>query len=182
MSRAFTLIETVVTTALFAVLMLAITQLYIMYGRIVTFQQSAIGVSLGGSRIIDAVHATGLQAKNVIATRTFSGVAHNSGATEVVFEIPSIDASGAIISGSYDYVCIYSAGTDVYKIVEAAAGSTRVSETKRLSDVVDELNFTYDNASFPLVTSVSVNATTSATVRGELTQVHLRDHIYLRNI
>lgn len=182
MSRAFTLVETLITAALFAVLMLAIAQLYILYGRVVTVQQSSINVSLGASRIMEETREAGLQAKNVIATHTFPDVTCNSGETAVAFEIPSIDASGSIITGTYDYVCIYVSSAEVYKVVEAAPGSSRTSGSVRLSDAVEALSFTYDNSSFPLVTKITANATTSAIIKDETTRVHLREQIYLRNL
>lgn len=182
MNRAFTFIEVVITVALFSLLTLAITELYIMYGRITLFQQSSIAVVLGGSSIVDTVHTAGLQALQVVATHIFSGVEYNSGTTTALFELPAIDASGAIIPNAYDYIGIATSSTSAYRLVDAAQGSARVSGEKRLTDVLEALRFTYDNPSFPLVTSVTVDATTSATVRGDVTQTHLRGSVYLRNL
>lgn len=182
MPRAFTLIEVVITVALSAILMLAITQLYVVYGRVILFQKSSIDVALGASGIIDAARAAGLQAKQVVATHTFSGTVYTSGTTTALFELPAINASGAIVPNAYDYIGIYASGTDAYRLVDAAPGSSRLSGKKRLTGVLGALSFIYDNPSFPLVTSIIVNATTSAMVRGEMTQTHLRGHIYLRNL
>lgn len=182
MSRAFTLIEVLVTTALSAILILAITQFYIVFGRAILFQQASIDVALGGSSIMNAVRTAGLQAKRVIASRTFSGVSYDSGTTTAIFELPAVDASGAIVPGAYDYIGIYASSTGAYRLVEAAVGSARISGEKRLTDVLGALSFTYDNPDFPSVTSLTVDATTSATVRGEVTHTHLREHIYLRNL
>ena len=182
MSRGFTLIEVVITVALSAILMLAITQLYVVYGRVILFQKSTIDVAQGASGIIDAVRAAGLQAKQVVATHTFSGVSYASGTTTALFELPAIDASGAIVSNAYDYIGIHASGTSVYRLIDVAPGSVRPSGTKQLTKVLDALSFVYDNPSFPLVTNITVDATTSAMVRGETTQMHLRGHIYLRNL
>ncbi|MEK7114416.1 MAG: prepilin-type N-terminal cleavage/methylation domain-containing protein [Patescibacteria group bacterium] len=182
MPRGFTLIEVLVTVALSAVLMLAITQLYVVYGRIVLFQKSSISVALGGSNIMDATRTAGLQAKRVVATHIFSGISYDSGTTTAIFELPAVDASGAIMAGAYDYIGIHASGTSAYRLVDAALGSSRVSGEKRLTDVLGALNFSYDDSNFPSVTSVTVDATTSAVVRGETTQVHLSGRIYLRNL
>lgn len=182
MSRAFTLAEVLITAALSAVLMLAIAQLYIVYGRIITFQQSSIAVALGGSDTIDAVRTAGLQAKNVVAAHTFSGTNYSSGTTTVIFEIPSMNASGAILANTYDYIGIHASGTEAYRLTDAAPGSVRVSGGKRLTKVLESIIFIYDNFSFPSVTSITVDATTSAMVREEVLQTHLRRRIYLRNI
>ena len=182
MSRAFTLIETLITIALFAVLMLAVTQLYAVYGRIISSQGSTLTVALGASGIIDAVHVAGLQADHVVATHAFPGISLDSGTTTVVFELPAIDASGAVLPNAYDYIGIYASGTDAYRVTDAASGSARASGTKRLTDVLEALLFTYDNISFPSVASLTVSATTSAATHGTTAQTHLQQHIYLRNL
>ena len=180
--RAFTLVETVIAIALTAILMLAVAQLYVVYGRVILFQKSSIDVALGGSNIIDTARTAGLQAKQVVASHTFSGVSYSSGSATAIFELPAIDASGALIAGAYDYVGIYSSGADAYRLVDAAPGSVRVAGRKRLTGVLEALSFAYDNVDFPSVTNITVDATTSAVVRGEVAQTHLRGHIYLRNL
>ncbi len=180
--RAFTLVETVIAIALTAILMLAVAQLYVVYGRVILFQKSSIDVALGGSNIIDTARTAGLQAKQVVASHTFSGVSYSSGSATAIFELPAIDASGALIAGAYDYVGIYASGADAYRLVDAAPGSARVAGRKRLTGVLEALSFAYDNVDFPSVTNVTVDATTSAVVRGEVAQTHLRGHIYLRNL
>lgn len=178
----FTLIEVVVTVALSAILVLAIVQLYVVYGRVITLQQSSINIALGGGGIMDAVHSAGLQADHIVTAHAFSGVDYNSGTTMAIFELPAIDASGAVIAAAYDYIGITASGTSAYRFVDAAPGSSRISGTKRLTGALDALNFSYDNASFPLVTSFTADATTSATTQGGTRQMHLRQHIYLRNL
>lgn len=182
MFRAFTLIEVVITVALSAILMLAVTQLYVVYGRVITFQKSSIAVALGGSAIMDAARTAGLQAKSVVAAHTFSGISYNSGTTTAIFELPAVDASGAIIANAYDYIGIHASGTSAYRFIDAAPGSSRISGEKQLTSVLNALSFAYDNPSFPAVTSITVNATTSAVIRGETTQMHQSEHIYLRNL
>jgi prepilin-type N-terminal cleavage/methylation domain-containing protein len=181
-SSGFTLIEILITIALFAILMFGISQLYLVYGRAVTLQESSIGIALGGSSIVDAVRTAALQAGQVVATHTFSGVVYESATTTAIFELPAVDTSGAIITNTYDYIAISASGSNVYRIVDAASGSARLSGEKRLTGALGELSFTYDNASFPSVASIIVDATTTALVRGTTRQTHLREHIYLRNL
>lgn len=181
-SSGFTLIEVVITVALFIVLMFGVAQLYVVYGRIITLQQSAIGVALGGSGTMDAVRTAALQADHVVATHTFSGIVRDSATTTAVFELPAVDPSGAIIASAYDYVAVYASGSNAYRVIDAAPGSSRLSGEKLLTNVLGGLSFAYDNASFPSVTSVTVDATTTALVRGQTTQTHLQEHIYLRNL
>lgn len=182
MHRGFTLVEVLITIALFVVLMFGISQLYIVYGRVIALQKSSIGVALGGSSIMDAVNTAASQADHVVATHTFSGTVYNSATTTAIFELPSVDSSGSIVANTYDYTVVYSSGTSAYRMTDAALGSSRISGKKQLTDALGGLSFTYDNAAFPSVGSVIVDATTTAVVRGQTTQTHLREHIYLRNL
>jgi len=180
--RAFTLIETIITTALFAALMVAITQLYVVYGQTISLQNSSLGIAHGASNIAGAVRTAGLQARQVVAAHSFSGVAFASGTTTALFELPAVDETGAILPLVYDYVGIYASGTSVYRVVDAAPGSARASETKRLTDMLGALSFQYDDASFPAVTSVTVDATTSAVTQKGVVHLHAHELVYLRNL
>lgn len=179
---AFTLIEVLITIALSVILILAIEKLYVVYGRVIISQKSSIEVALGGNNIMDAVRDAGSQARQIVATHAFSGLNYNSSTTTVLFELPSVDASGAIIAGAYDYIGIHASSTVAYRLIDAAPGSSRLSGEKRLTNVLGALSFVYDTQSFPSVTNIIVDATTSAIVRGETIQTHLREHIYLRNL
>lgn len=182
MLRGFTLVEMIITIALSLALMLAATQLYVVYGRAVLVEQASINLALGGSSIMDSVRSAGLQANRVVTSHIFSGVTRSSGSSTVIFELPSIDAAGDIVVGSYDYVVIYASGTSVYRVTDAAAGSARRSEEKILTTALDALSFTYDDVSFGNVSSVAASATTTTLVRGETKQTHFYQHVYLRNI
>jgi len=181
-SRGYTLVEVLITVVLFTLLVLGITQLYVVYGRVISLQTSSIGIALNGSSIIDAVRAAALPADHVVAAHTFSGVGYTTSADTALFELPAIDSSGAVIPNAYDYVGIYASGTNVYRVIDAAVGSVRIAGTKRLTDALGALSFTYDNADLTLVTNVVVDATTTAVVHGQTTQVHLRTRVYLRNL
>ena len=162
--------------------MLAITQLYVMYGRVIESQQASIEMMLGGSSIMDTARAAGLQAGQVVASHSFSGTTYATGATTVVFELPAVDISGGIVPGAYDYIAVFSSGSNVYRLVDAAAESARISEQTLLTDVLGALSFSYDNPDFPSATRVTVDATTSIRVRGVAAEAHFYEQIYLRNI
>lgn len=182
MKRAFTLVEVVITVAVSVILMLAIAQLYVVYGRLITSQNAYINVVLGAGSIMDSFRLAGLQASRIAVSHTFVGVGYTSGASTVIFEIPSVDSSGSIITGTYDYIGIHASGTDAYRLVDAAVGSSRVTGQKRLTNALSSMIFTYDNADLSLATNVIANATTSSEVGGETLQMHLNEHVYLRNL
>jgi len=177
MSRGFTLIEVVVTVVLFTALALAVAQLDIFYDRVVLFQKASIEVVAGGNAVVDAVRTAGLQARRVVAAHTFSGVEYGSGATAVVFELPAVDAEGAVLPDTYDYVAVDASGASAFRRTDAAPGSARLSGEKRLTNVLGALGFSYDTPDVPSVRSVTVDATTSAATA----QLHLRGQVRLRN-
>lgn len=182
MSRAFTLIEIVITIALFIIVILGMSELYIVYGRVITAQQSVIKTALDGSTIMSTTQLAAQQAEGVIASHLFSGIQYDSGTTTAIFELPSYDSSGTILAGVYDYIGISSSGSNVYRITDAAPGSARESGTKLLTNALGEIRFTYDAPTFSSVTSVIVDATTTDVVRGQVVQTHRQGHFYLRNI
>lgn len=181
MSRAFTFIEVLITIALFTVLIIGIAELYLVYGKVVAFQEASISAVLDGDSVVGAVGVAGSQASRIVAVRVFFGTNYTSGTTTVIFELPSVDSSGVILD-TYDYVGIYASSTGAYRTVDAAAGSVRTSGQKRLTDSLNALSFTYDDVSFPSVTSVTVDATTTSVVHGQTTYRHVRGHVYLRNL
>ncbi len=180
--RGYTLIEVTVTIALFLIALLGVAQLYIVYERVISLQSASIDVALDASAIADAVRTNGEQADHVVASHTFPAATLSTGASTVIFELPSIDSTGTAIPSTFDYVGIYATGTSAYRLTDAAAGSARVSGTKLLTTVLQALSFTYDSATISAITNVSAEATTSSTVRGQLRQVHVREHVYLKNL
>ncbi len=177
MSRGFTLIETVITVVLFTVLALAVAQLNVFYDRTILFQKASIEIISGGNAVVDAVRVAGLQARHVVAAHTFSSVEYSSGATAVVFELPAVDAEGAVLPDTYDYVVVDASGASAFRRTDAAPGSARLSGEKRLTSVLGAISFSYDDPDFPSVRSVTVDATTSAATA----QLHLRGQVRLRN-
>lgn len=182
MRRAFTLVEVLITVALFVVTMLALTQLYLVFGRLVAIQNPSIEVSLDADRIVDTVRTFGLQANRVVSTHSFSGTTYTSGTTTVIFELPAVDSAGGVVPSMYDYVGVHASSTNVYRLIDVAAGSARAPGTKQLTSVLGTLDFAYDSSIFSSVTSLTVNATTSVVVREQVVQTHRRGHIYLRNL
>lgn len=182
MHRAFTLIETVITIALSVVLFLAVTQLYILYQNTIKMQESTLSVQTGVSNISSAVRFAALQADQIVVSHMFSGAIYTSSATTSIFELPSIDETGNVIDGDHDYIGIFASGTQAYELTDASIASTRNSGEKQLTSVLQALLFMYDNVSVADATSVTVEATTSATVRQQPVSAHLREQIHLRNI
>jgi type II secretory pathway pseudopilin PulG len=176
-NRAFTLVEVVVTLGIAVAMLLVLVQFFISTNKQFAFQKTFVEVAQGADDVALAVAELALPADQVLASRTFGATSYQSGTQALVLEIPSIDSSGAIISGTYDYAVFYITAGKLYRITEAAAGSARKSGTRLMSENVTALMFTYDDATFANVTTVSVSVTTAA---GGTTHTVTQD-IRLRN-
>jgi prepilin-type N-terminal cleavage/methylation domain-containing protein len=180
--RGFTLVETLIVIFLFSLIMLAVVDLYVGFNKSYSKQSASINTSLSAAALVDEVKRLALQANAVVASRAFNGVTHTSSATTLVLSLPSIDASGNILSAKYDYAAFYLTGSTTYRILEVDASSARPSGSRKLSDVVSDLLFTYNNVTPSLATMVTVDATTSSIAEQQLFQTHLTQRINLRNI
>jgi prepilin-type N-terminal cleavage/methylation domain-containing protein len=180
-AKGFTLIETVIVSALFLVITLALGSLFISFYKTYGYQNAIVSAAGASGRIIDRAQSVVLPADQVASSHVFSGTTYTSSATTLVVEMPSIDSSGVTISGTYDYAVIYRSGTTVYLKVEPAAASSRPAITEDIAEGVSSLSFAYDNADFTQVTSVTVDTTAAATSKGDTVQSRKKETIYLRN-
>jgi hypothetical protein len=122
-----------------------------------------------------------LQADAVPATHVFSGTTYTSSASVLVLEIPSIDSSGNAVANTYDYAAFYGTGTQLYRLLQTNAASTRTPGSKLLSSTVTALSFSYNDADFTKVSSVTVDLQTEAHVKQNVLSDHRSEEIRLRN-
>ncbi len=180
-NRGFTLFETVLVIGLYVVILLALTNVYLMFTRLYTYQQTFVPVAQSAGGALNAITTAVLPASQVLAQYTFSGTMLSSGTTTLVLESPSLTSSGSIIAGTYDYIAFYLSGIDLYRVTAIGAGSTRVAGTKRVGSMVNSLTFIYDNTDFTLVTKVDTDIIAQTAVRGQTVGSHLRQQTFLRN-
>jgi prepilin-type N-terminal cleavage/methylation domain-containing protein len=179
--RGFTLLEVVVVLGLFTIMMFALIRFFISYNTTYLFDRALATTASSAAAIVSETVTYTLPADQVIASHTFGSVTRTSGANTVVLELPSVDASGNILTNTYDYVAIYTSNGRVYRTLAADPTSSRVSGTKQLSDSIQALTFTYDNADFTLVRRVTVDVQTSISIKANVAQTHLKEQVYLRN-
>lgn len=182
MNRGFTLVEVVISVALFAVLMTAVVNVAIFYWDTFAREKEAVDVQVSANAIMDAVRDAGLQADR-FTSHSFAGVPYASSASSVVFELPAVDSSGSIIANAYDYVAVYGSGTEAYELADLSDESARpLPPSKKISDTLSSLVFTYNNADPGLATSVTADATTTASYKSTSASAHLFEQVYLRNL
>lgn len=181
MTRAFTLIETVVVVAISAAALIALANLFFIFNSMYGYQQAFMAAAGSSGASLNAFGESVLPASQVLASHNFGGTTYTSSADTLVLELPSVDGSGNIISGTKDYVAFYASSTKLYRLTLAAASSVRVSELKQLSGTLLSLQLTYDNADLAQATNVIVDIETQAQFKQQTVQSHLREQFYLRN-
>lgn len=174
------MLETIVVISVTTLSLLALSNLFLVFNSIYSDQQASMATAGSAGAAMNALEAAVLPADHVLASHPFGGTTYTSGATTLVLELPAVDSSGSILAAK-DYVVFYASSTDLYRLTAATAGSTRTSGTKLFSTTLSALSFTYDNADFTQVTSVTADIRTSAQVKQQAFESHLREQIYLRN-
>lgn len=177
----FTLIEVSTVVFIFALIVLAIFTLYANYKDLLGTQGALIDTAGSASAVITDIQSSLLQADHVVASHSFSGTDYISTSTSLVLELPSRTSGGDIVAGSYDYVAYYASSTALYRVIEAAAESSRQSGTRSFSHTLKTISFTYDTGAFASVSKVTVDITTEEVVKQKSTTAHLNQQMYLRN-
>jgi hypothetical protein len=181
MNRAFTLTETVITIALSVVIMLALVNLYLNFNTLYLYQQTYVATTNAASNAMKALDGAVLPADQIVASHTFSGTTITTGVNAVVLELPSINASGDIITGAHDYIGFATTSTDLYERIDANAGSARTTSAKKVATLIDSLSFAYDTADATAASRISATTTTKLVTKNGTIQTSLHQLFYLRN-
>ncbi len=181
MKKGFTLIETMVTIAIFILVSLALGYFYVYYYKIFHTQQALISVAGSASLAANELQNAVLQADQILVSHNFSGTVYNTGQNILVLELPSIDGSGNIVSGKYDYLVFYATSTHLYKLVQANAQSSRPSGSRQLSDTVSTFTFTYNNGDLTQADKIDVDMNLQTVANRQTIPYHLHQTLYLRN-
>ena len=181
MRRGTTLVEAVVIVAVSVVVLIALVNLFFVFNMIYGYQQAFIATAGSAGISLNALEASVLPAEAVLVSRSFSGTTYTSGATTLVLALPAVDDSGEMLSGVTDYVAFYASSTEFYRLVEAGAGSVRLSGRTKLSSTLFSVSFTYDNADFTQVRNVTADFETRGTFKQALLTSRLHGSWHLRN-
>jgi hypothetical protein len=180
-NRGLTLVETLMVIALFTAGMAVLASMYYDFNTLYGVQQTITDTALSTGQIVNEVENLTVPADSVISSHTFSAGSYASSASTLVLEIPSVDSSGVVISGKYDYAVMYRSGTNVYRLLETDASSARGAGTKLLGSSITALSFTYDNADVTLAKTVTVSVTAQTYVKNAPVSNTLRSSFRLRN-
>lgn len=175
------MLETVMVVAVSSAVFIALSILILNLYKTSDYYQAVLESSGSAGKFLKEVEFFTLPASAVLQSHAFSDATRTSSSTVLVLELPSIDASGNIISGAHDYAAFYATGTEAYRRLETHASSARTPGTKQLSSTLHALTFSYDNIDFAQVTTVTVDAHMQTLVKSATISDHRQQKIRLRN-
>jgi prepilin-type N-terminal cleavage/methylation domain-containing protein len=181
LNSGFTIVEMLIVIFIGTLLLLGLFSLYDWHSRMYNYQQGLIRVSESARNSTQAISENTSQAYRVLASQTVNGTLYASGANTLVLQMPSIDAGSNVLPGKWDYIVFYVSGNDLFQVTAKDALSSRVAGTRKLSDVLHSIEFTFNSNDFTLVNRVSVNLQTRTQVRDQLISQQLQQNIYLKN-
>ena len=180
-----TIVETIVSIFVGLVLIVALTQSFVILLRLNDAKKIVSRLTLHADRGIARVAKASQESKQVLASAVISGTTYTTSSTELVLQVPSINASGQIINGSFDTV-VYrrnpSSTDQLLEITDGLAGSIRTDGTRIVSQFVTNLIFRYNNSSPASATIVTVFIKTATTVHGTLKETASQTTVKLRNL
>lgn len=177
----FTLVEVLVALFLVGLLLVFFLSLYDWHGKVFKYEQARVLVTQSSRSISQALVSYGSQAYHVAPAVTIAGITYNSGASTVILQIPSIDASGNPLTAKFDYVVFFQDASSLYLLVEPDLSSSRSALLKQLSSTLSSINFTYNDVNFSNVSNFTVDALNSSLVRGFVFSDRLKQTVFLKN-
>lgn len=179
-----TIIETIVVIGIMTMLLVVITQIFILNYDVYFKQAGRIEADTGTMLSARTISEMARGATRVMSSGTINGTYYTSSEDELVLEIPAVNASNEIITGSYDYVAFYRDAPDTEKIyadTEAASGSRRTSGQKLVTDFNSAAVFRYNAATITDATRISVLLINETTVKNQTFRSPAWTSIFLRN-
>jgi type II secretory pathway pseudopilin PulG len=175
--KGFSILETVVVIFITTILLLTFYSLFDWHGKVYNYQQAIIRTS-GSAR--DSMQYLSVYTSQSYRVLT-SGAGYNSGPDTLVLQLPAVDNSGEIIASKWDIAVFYASGTQLRLLTMPDPASSRPTLDKQLSDSLQSLVFTYNNAVFDSTTKVTADLTTSLNVRNQTAKTKLSESLYLKN-
>lgn len=185
MKTGFTLIEILVVVGLFGLLMLFATGIFLSHNSLYYAQRAEINAVGGARHALDDITDETREAVAVAASAVYQGTTYATDVDTLALRLPAVDAAGAPISGSYDYIIYYidPANPKYLRKIAApdAASSRRAEDKKLLTEYLNSLSFVYNDPTPANATRINVNLMTRDTSRLATRFITLTEDVYLRN-
>lgn len=183
--RGSTILELAVSIAIGALMFFILGAIFIAQGRYFAIEDATSETQYNAFQAIDTVGLFAGSATQVLSSRTIGGTDYTSGTSTLVLKMPSYDASGNVISLTYDYIAFGLDASDPTRFayhLDAATGSQRLGGDFLKASLVDKLIFRYNTVDPADATAIDMYIRTSETVRGQTVTMPLGKVFYLGSI
>lgn len=180
-NKGISIVEAIVVITLVSLISIVIMDLFITHGRIFNLNSAGSDFQLQGAEAVEAVGRVVRVADKALSSRTINSINYTASAGTLVLEIPSIDSTGKVISGKYDYAAVYLLNNKIFVSQQADPASSRATLARALSDSVSRLQFIYDNSSYDSVSSVLVQLSMSKNISGKTKTLAIDKKFNLKN-
>lgn len=181
-ARGVTTLELAVSLAVASVIFTILGAIFIAQGRYFAIEDAIAETQYDAFQILDTVGLYALSASSVLSSATVNGTVYSTGTSTVVLALPSIDADGAVLVNTYDYVALGVSAADPTKFVldiDAGTNSQRVSATRYPASLVDKLIFRYNAVDPTAATAIELYVRTKDVARGQTVRTPLGKIYYL---
>lgn len=147
--RGLTLVE-VLISMLIAVVVGGLLLVIIVNSTGLFYQQSSkVNMGLNTNDTLAQVRKIIKESNAVASSYTAGSITYSSGVTQLVLKVPSQDATGNIISDTFDYFVFLQDQKKLIFKTFPDASSSRKAQDQIFSNLVDSLNFKYFNLANP---------------------------------
>jgi len=177
--QGFTVVELLVALPIVVAVAFFLAYLVGYQYKMYNTQSAELAINADARRALDEIDGYVRQANRVASDYS----SYATGPQTLVLQLPAVDGSGQAITGVYDNLAVYLSDTTLVSQLFAGAGSSRQASTKNLASNVDTANFsfTYDNASYALVTQVQTNLSLLQNYGGQTRAISVSSKATLRN-
>ena len=149
--NGLSLMEVVITTGIIAVIGVLLLVIIVSSAGVFYKQSAKVSQGLNTNDAFMQITDSIKQSNAIIASYTQGATTYTSGISQLVFTVPSIDASNNIISNTYDYFVFFLDQNQLRFKVFPNASSSRKAQDQIFSTNVDSLQFQYFNLANPPV-------------------------------
>lgn len=183
-TAGFSLLETIIYIFIGVLIIIVISEIFINQSNLGQKRTSQSDLERSAGSGIETIKTAVQGASTVVLSRSFSGTAYTSDEDTLILEIPSVDGSGNLVSGSFDYVVFFLDSSDstlLKATTDSAAGSARPENTRIISSFVSSVEFRYNKVSPSDSTAIEATITTAKTLGTESFSAKSHAKVNLRN-
>lgn len=183
-TKGLSLLETVIYTFIGILIIIVISEIFVNQSNLGQKRTSQSDLEKSAGSGIENIKTAVQGARTVVLSRPFGNIAYTSDEDTLILEIPSVNGSGNIISGSYDYMVFFIDPLDsslLKATTEPATGSARPGNTRIISSSVSTVEFRYNKVNTVDSTALDATIITSKTLGTGVLAAKAHAKVNLRN-